>query len=176
MCSAIKIIYGTLPRVTLNKKATQLAVCDLLFQEPLYGTTAALESMWIPFGAHCKDPYNEVSCGLFARPKHKPQRPKYSNSSSNKVLKIFWPTVKKILQRLYVYSRLYMPSSSALIPMSIRTSQCVFSHSFTTYEWLKRDCDVQIDIGIRADELGNSKVWPMLSIFDSDKQKIAIGN
>jgi hypothetical protein len=88
MCSAIKIIYGTLPRVTLNKKATQLAVCDLLFQEPLYGTTAALESMWIPFGAHCKDPYNEVSCGLFARPKHKPQRPKYSNSSSNKVLKI----------------------------------------------------------------------------------------
>jgi hypothetical protein len=43
-----------------------------------------------------------------------------------------------------------MPSSSALIPMSICKSQCLFSHSFTTY-----DCDVQIDIGIlRADELG----------------------
>jgi hypothetical protein len=27
-----------------------------------------------------------------------------------------------------------MPSSSALIPMSIRTLQCLFSHSFTTYE------------------------------------------
>jgi hypothetical protein len=27
-----------------------------------------------------------------------------------------------------------MPSSSALIPMSIRTSQCLFSHSFTTYK------------------------------------------
>jgi hypothetical protein len=47
-----------------------------------------------------------------------------------------------------------MPSSSALIPMSIRTLQCLFSHSFTTYEWLNRNCDVQIDIGIWADELG----------------------
>jgi hypothetical protein len=47
-----------------------------------------------------------------------------------------------------------MPSSSALIPMSIRTSQCLFSHTFTTYEWLKRDCDAQINIGIWADELG----------------------
>jgi hypothetical protein len=28
----------------------------------------------------------------------------------------------------------YMPSSSALIPMSICTLQCLFSHSFTTYE------------------------------------------
>jgi hypothetical protein len=36
-----------------------------------------------------------------------------------------------------------MPSSSALIPMS-------FSHSFTTYEWLNRDCDAQIDIGITS--------------------------
>jgi hypothetical protein len=27
-----------------------------------------------------------------------------------------------------------IPSSSALIPMSICTSQCLFSHSFTTYE------------------------------------------
>jgi hypothetical protein len=43
-----------------------------------------------------------------------------------------------------------MPSSSALIC----ASQCLFSHSFTTYEWLKRDCDAQIDIGIWADELG----------------------
>jgi hypothetical protein len=41
-----------------------------------------------------------------------------------------------------------MPSSSALIPMSICTSQCIFSHSFTTYEWLYRDCDAQIYIGI----------------------------
>jgi hypothetical protein len=39
--------------------------------------------------------------------------------------------------------------------MSIRTLQCLFSHSFTTYLWLNRDCDVQIYIGIRADELGN---------------------
>jgi hypothetical protein len=51
-----------------------------------------------------------------------------------------------------------MPSSSALIPMSIRTLQCLFSHLFTTYEWLNRDCDVQIDIGIWADELGISLV------------------
>jgi hypothetical protein len=38
--------------------------------------------------------------------------------------------------------------------MSICSSQCVFSHSFTTYEWLNSDYDVQKDIGIRADELG----------------------
>jgi hypothetical protein len=43
-----------------------------------------------------------------------------------------------------------MPSSSALIPMSICTLQCLFSHSFTTYEWLNSDCDVQIYIGITS--------------------------
>jgi hypothetical protein len=43
-----------------------------------------------------------------------------------------------------------MPSSSALIPMSICTLQCLFSHSFTTYEWLNRDCDGQICIGITS--------------------------
>jgi hypothetical protein len=49
-----------------------------------------------------------------------------------------------------------MPSSSARIPMSICASQCLFSHSFITYEWLNRDCDVQIYIALelRADELG----------------------
>jgi hypothetical protein len=43
-----------------------------------------------------------------------------------------------------------MPSSSALIPMSICTLQCLFSHAFTTYEWLNRDCDAQIYIGITS--------------------------
>jgi hypothetical protein len=43
-----------------------------------------------------------------------------------------------------------MPSSFALIPMSICTSQCLFSHSFNTYEWLNRDCDAQIYIGITS--------------------------
>jgi hypothetical protein len=45
---------------------------------------------------------------------------------------------------------LLVPSSSALIPMSICTLQCLFSHSFTTYEWLNRHCDVQIYIGITS--------------------------
>jgi hypothetical protein len=35
----------------------------------------------------------------------------------------------------------FVPSSSALIPMSICTLQCLLSHSFTTYEWLNRYCD-----------------------------------
>jgi hypothetical protein len=43
----------------------------------------------------------------------------------------------------------FMPSSSALNPMSICTLQCLFSHSFT-YEWLNRDCDVHIYIGITS--------------------------
>jgi hypothetical protein len=47
----------------------------------------------------------------------------------------------------FIYS---IPSSSALIPMSICTLQCIFSHSFTTYEWLNRDCDVQMCIGITS--------------------------
>jgi hypothetical protein len=38
-----------------------------------------------------------------------------------------------------------MPSSSALIPMSICTLQCLFSHSFTTYEYTSE---------LRSDELG----------------------
>jgi hypothetical protein len=51
----------------------------------------------------------------------------------------------------------FVPSSSALIPMSNIWQifvhcklQCLFSHSFTTYEWLNRDCDVQIYIGITS--------------------------
>jgi hypothetical protein len=43
-----------------------------------------------------------------------------------------------------------VPSSSALIPMSICTLQCLFSHSFTTYEWLNSDYDVQIYIWIMS--------------------------
>jgi hypothetical protein len=50
----------------------------------------------------------------------------------------------------WVDEDLFMPSSSALIPMSICPLQCLFSHSFTTYEWLNRDCDVQINIGIMS--------------------------
>jgi hypothetical protein len=57
-----------------------------------------------------------------------------------------------------------LPSSSALIPMSICTLQlqCLFSHSFTTYEWLNRDCYVQIYIVITSRWTGNiseEKVW-----------------
>jgi hypothetical protein len=44
----------------------------------------------------------------------------------------------------YVLSMTFAPSSSALIPMSICTSQCQFSHSFTTYEWLNRQKDIGI--------------------------------
>jgi hypothetical protein len=32
----------------------------------------------------------------------------------------------------------------------------IFSHSYVVNEWLNRHCDAQIDIGIRADELGIS--------------------
>jgi hypothetical protein len=58
-----------------------------------------------------------------------------------------------------------MPSSSALIPMSICTLQCLFSHSFTTYKWLNWDCDVQICIGITSRWAGYksssffTKIW-----------------
>jgi hypothetical protein len=40
--------------------------------------------------------------------------------------------------------------------MYICTSQSLFSHSYVVNEWLNRHCNVQIDIGIRADELGTS--------------------
>jgi hypothetical protein len=52
-----------------------------------------------------------------------------------------------------------VPSSSALLPMSICTLQCLFSHSFTTYEWLNRDCDVQIYIGITSRWTGYWSVY-----------------
>jgi hypothetical protein len=38
--------------------------------------------------------------------------------------------------------------------MYICASQSLFSHSYVVNEWLNRHCNVQIDIGIRADELG----------------------
>jgi hypothetical protein len=40
--------------------------------------------------------------------------------------------------------------------MYICASQSLFSHSYVVNEWLNRHCNVQIDIGIRADELGIS--------------------
>jgi hypothetical protein len=47
--------------------------------------------------------------------------------------------------------------------MSIRTS--LFSHSYVVNEWLNRHCNVQIDIGIRADELGtNSDVYSYIAM------------
>jgi hypothetical protein len=38
--------------------------------------------------------------------------------------------------------------------MHICASQSLFSHSYVVNECLNRHCNVQIDIGIRADELG----------------------
>jgi hypothetical protein len=38
--------------------------------------------------------------------------------------------------------------------MYICASQSLFSHSYVVNEWQNRHCNVQIDIGIRADELG----------------------
>jgi hypothetical protein len=67
-----------------------------------------------------------------------------------------WCDAKEILGKCYlwplhsVFFGRSLPSSSALIPMSICALQCLFSHSFTTYEWLNRDCDVQIYIGITS--------------------------
>jgi hypothetical protein len=55
-----------------------------------------------------------------------------------------------IWQSLSIWYIWSVPSSSALIPMSICSLQCLFSHSFTTYEWPNRDCDVQIYIGITS--------------------------
>jgi hypothetical protein len=46
--------------------------------------------------------------------------------------------------------------SGNLYPVHICTSQSLFSHSYVVNEWLNRHCNVQIDIGIRADELGIS--------------------
>jgi hypothetical protein len=55
-----------------------------------------------------------------------------------------------ITSRWTGYRSQLVPSSSAIIIMSICTLQCLFSYSFTTYEWLNRDCDVQIYIGITS--------------------------
>jgi hypothetical protein len=51
-----------------------------------------------------------------------------------------------------------LPSSSAVIPMSI--CKCLFSHSFTTYEWLNRHCEyVQNDIGVKSRWTTNDTPW-----------------
>jgi hypothetical protein len=51
------------------------------------------------------------------------------------------------------------PVHLLVIPMNICTSQSLFSHSYVVNEWLNRHCNVQIDIGIRADELGKSHAF-----------------
>jgi hypothetical protein len=61
-----------------------------------------------------------------------------------------------------------MPSSSALIPMSICRLQCLFSHSFTAYEWLNRDCDAQIYIGIMSRWTGYKYLW---KVYTQKSQK-----
>jgi hypothetical protein len=48
--------------------------------------------------------------------------------------------------------------------MHICTSQSLFSHWYVVNEWLNRHCNVQIDIGIRADELGIEQMnWALVS-------------
>jgi hypothetical protein len=71
-------------------------------------------------------------------PPHTPHTP-HQRSAISLFLCTFTPSIAP-----------FVPSSSALILMSICPSQCLFSHSFTTYEWLNRDCDVQIYIGITS--------------------------
>jgi hypothetical protein len=48
------------------------------------------------------------------------------------------------------------PVHLLVIPMYICTSQSLLCHSYVVNEWLNRHCNVQIDIGIRADELGTN--------------------
>jgi hypothetical protein len=48
----------------------------------------------------------------------------------------------------------YYPVHLLVIPMYICSSQFLFSHSYVVNEWLNRHCNVQINIWIRADELG----------------------
>jgi hypothetical protein len=55
--------------------------------------------------------------------------------------------------RVRIWGPLY-PVHLLVIPIHICTSQSLFSHSYVVNEWLNRHCDVQIDIRIRADELG----------------------
>jgi hypothetical protein len=46
------------------------------------------------------------------------------------------------------------PVHLLIIPMYICTSQSLFSHVYVVNEWLNRHCNLQIDIWVRADELG----------------------
>jgi hypothetical protein len=66
--------------------------------------------------------------------------------------------VKRNVKKLYfkdVKSKAdYYPVHLLVIPMYICASQSLFSHSYVVNEWLNRHCDAQIDIIIRADELG----------------------
>jgi hypothetical protein len=49
--------------------------------------------------------------------------------------------------------------------MFICTSQSLFSHLYVVNEWLNRHYNVQIDIGIRADELA---IDPIIAIINSE--------
>jgi hypothetical protein len=65
-------------------------------------------------------------------------------------------------------------------------SQSLFSHSYVVNEWLNRHCNVQIDIRIRADELGtdgssllcilmdSSNYLPLLRSMDSPGQTVTL--
>jgi hypothetical protein len=61
----------------------------------------------------------------------------------------------------------YMPNSSARnSDVYICTTQSLFGHSYVVNEWLNRHCDAQIDIWIRADELGNNiLIYHFLSVI-----------
>jgi hypothetical protein len=78
--------------------------------------------------------------------------------------------LKLALKSRFTHGLYFIPSSSAQIPMFIYTSQSLFSHSYVVNEWLNRHCNVQMDIGIRADELGTISGilfgwWVLLAAF-----------
>jgi hypothetical protein len=85
-----------------------------------------------------------------------PIKPLSNISTYQNIIKKFWhhfdrEFVWSDFEIWSVYRHLY-PVHLLVIPMYIWTSQSLFSHSYVVNEWLNRHCDVQIDIGIRADE------------------------
>jgi hypothetical protein len=74
-------------------------------------------------------------------------------------MKLYWLPAMQVMYKVVLVqvverTRVLYPVHLHLIPMSICTSQSLFSHSYVVNECLNRHCDVRIDIGIRADELG----------------------
>jgi hypothetical protein len=84
-------------------------------------------------------------------------------------------TSQSLFSHSYVVNEWLIIHCNVQIDIGIRADELGTSHSYVVNEWLNRHCDAQIDIGIRADELGICPTWASRDTFVPSNIELKVG-